>query len=177
MSEPFIGEIRIFGFNFAPRNWAFCDGQMIEISQNQTLFALLGDTYGGDGRTEFGLPDLRGRMPMGFGNGPRLTPRRQGEKRGQESTTNVPAHSHNLKATVNEANEAAPSNGSYLAKGNAIINFSPTDTKNYFKGTPTNTVTLGGLSPTGNTGGVSLMNPFLALNFSIALQGIFPSRN
>lgn len=135
MSEPFLGEIRMFGGNFAPRSWAFCDGQLLPISQYTALFSLLGTMYGGDGRTTFGLPDLRGRVPIHKGSGPGLSTRTQGSKGGGENNF------HNF----------LPVKGDAVASG------------------PNNATT--GVSPENN------MQPFLCLNFIIALQGIYPSRS
>lgn len=167
MSEPFIAQITMFGGNFAPRGWAFCDGQLLSVSSNTALFSLLGTTYGGDGRTTFALPDLRGRFPMHAGTGPGLTPRTQGQKSGTEShniTVNqLPAHNHNL-ASSNEGEATSPA-GNILAVS---------DDRNYVHGTG---VPMG---PSGNTGGgqaVNHMPPFVTVRFIIALVGIYPSRD
>ncbi len=179
MSDPFIGQINMFGFNFAPQNWALCDGQLMAISQNQALFSLLGTFYGGDGRTSFGLPDLRGRVPMGMGSGPGLTTRPIGEKAGLESTSQIPAHSHTLAAStattgltqVPAANwtlGAATSNS-----GGKSATTNPVD----MYGTAEGAVPSAPTSTTGSPGSVSLINPMQVLNFSIALLGLFPSRN
>ena len=167
--EPFIGQIQLFGFNFAPRGWAKCEGQLLSISQNSALFSLLGTMYGGDGRTTFGLPDLRGRYAMNAGQGPGLTSRQQGQKGGSETNTlvvpNLPSHAHNLLAKE-EGNTDDPTNN-YLAG----------DGTNAF-GTSTD-VSMRNPS-TGNTGNnqpVNNMPPYLVLNYCIALQGVFPSRS
>lgn len=191
MSEPFIGQISIFGFNFAPRGWAFAAGQLEQISQNTALFSLLGTAYGGDGRTTFGLPDLRGRMPRGFGDGPGLGNVVLGEKTGRELvtllTTNMPMHNHALQPNGIKI-EVSQDAGSAIA---------PSSATPYIAGTPggpasaqmwsasaSNPTGLGGVtassSAIGETGGsqpFDNMNPYLGLNFSIALMGIFPSRN
>jgi microcystin-dependent protein len=193
MAEPFVGEICIFGFNFAPRDWALCNGQIMQINQNQALFSLLGTMYGGNGTSTFGIPDLQGRMPIGMGNGAGLTQRQIGTKAGQENATltvnQLPAHAHSVSvngtASVNAAtdngNTATPVNGAYLATGKSGLS----SINSYFTGTPASTVALGGASQvtsTGTTGAtgsnqpVPLMNPFLALNFCIALVGLYPSR-
>ncbi len=172
MSEPFIAEVRIFAGNFAPRGWAFCDGQLLPIAQNTALFSLIGTTYGGDGRTTTALPNLQGRAPMHPGQGPGLTARRLGEKGGVEtvalSEAQMPNHLHTLRATVSRGSASQP-------QGNAF-NRSTGDTA-YLA--PTN---LTGMSTTmaANTGGGQPHNnlqPFLTLNFIIALVGLYPSRN
>ena len=123
-SEPFIGEIRYFGYTFCPRGWANADGQLMAISSNSALFSLLGTTYGGDGRTTFGLPDLRGRSPLHVGNGPGLTPRSLGEKSGEETvtltTTQIPSHSHTLMASTDGATTSEPG-GKLLSEGMPVM--------------------------------------------------------
>ena len=172
MSEPFIAEVRIFAGNFAPRGWAFCDGQLLPVAQNTALFSLIGTTYGGDGRTTTALPNLQGRAPMHPGRGPGLTERRLGHQGGVESITlsqaQMPDHSHTLRGTVSRGSSSQP-------QGNAF-NRSVGDTAYH---TPTN---LTGMAPTmaSNTGGSQAHNnlqPFLTLNFIIALQGLYPSRS
>lgn len=183
MSEPFLGEIKTVGFNFAPRGWALCDGQLLPISQYTALFSLLGTTYGGDGRTTFGLPELRGRAPIHVGTGPGLTPRRWGEKGGSEtniiSASQMPSHSHagtvqsTLKASSAAGEETAPAAGGALASGVQIYN----------EETPNVSLSPDGIDSTvtiANAGGgqaVNNMQPYLAIYFIIALQGIFPSRS
>ena len=166
MSEPFLSQIGIFGFNFAPRGWAQCDGQILPINQNQSLYSLLGTTYGGDGRTSFGLPDLRGRVPIHFDGSHAL-----GQRSGQETVVlgaaQTPAHSHNLTVSTDDAASNDPLNNVF-AKANFDV---------YHEAT--NLVPLIGGS-TGNVGGSQAhnnMQPYLAINFCIALVGIFPSRN
>ena len=173
--EPFIGQIMMFGFNFNPRGWAFCNGQLLPIVQYQALFSLLGTMYGGDGRSTFGLPDLRGRVPISFGQGSGLPNYPIGQRSGAESVTlntnNLPSHNHDVVIGVTEedgnTNEA---NGNILAKA-ANNNFST--------GSPTSGQELDGVttSNTGNSQTFSNMQPYLAINFCIALTGIFPSRN
>ena len=166
MAEPFLSEIRIFSFNFPPKGWAFCNGQFLPINQNQALFALLGTTYGGNGQTTFALPNLQGRAPMHFGDGHTL-----GEVGGSTAVTltmqQMPQHIHFLNVTNNAATATAPSPGEVIAA-------SPSNAY----GAATNLVTM---APTaGNVGGSQPhqnMQPYLGLNFCIALQGIFPSRN
>jgi len=160
MSEPFVGEIRLFGGNFAPRGWAMCDGQLLPISQNQSLYSLLGTTYGGDGRTTFGLPDLRGRMAMHPGEGPGLTPRQLGQKGGYErvalSADEMPAHVHAIS-------------GSGAVK--RVLSFFFGRATDVPEAAPAETQTAGGGQSHEN------MPPFQTMNFIIALQGIYPSRS
>ena len=177
MSEPFLGEIKMFAGNFAPRGWALCDGQLLAVAQNDALFSLLGTIYGGDGRTTFGLPDLRGRAPMHYGSGPGLTPRNIGTRGGTETETltvgQMPAHAHdvvNLRATGNPADASDPAGNSL---GLAEI---------YSPATPDAALGAGSVSADPNTSaagasqGHSNMPPYLAVNFIIALVGIYPSR-
>jgi microcystin-dependent protein len=167
--EPFIGQIQAFGFNFAPRGWAKCDGSLLPISQHSALFSLLGTTYGGDGRTTFGLPDLRGRAALHQGTGPGLSPRTIGQRGGQETSTlttqNLPPHNHSLHARGEEDNSEKPENN--------VLAASPTYS------TAAQDVTMHGTS-IGNTGSSQAFNnmqPFLVINWCIALVGTFPSRN
>jgi microcystin-dependent protein len=169
--EPFVGEIRLFGFNFAPLGWAFCDGRLLPISQNSALFSLLGTTYGGDGRSTFALPDLRGRVPVSMGTGPGLSPYEIGELGGAENvtlTTNaVPAHNHNIQASDGPASEAKPGGG-FLARTNASA-YAPT--------TDGTTLSANAISTSGGGQPHTNLQPYLVVNFCIALQGIFPSRS
>lgn len=170
MTQPFIGEIRMFGGNFAPSGWAFCAGQLLAVSGNEALFSLLGTIYGGDGRTTFALPDLRGRTPIHAGTGPGLTQRRIGERGGAETATlttpQLPAHDHGGAIAVNDsANSSSPA-------GNTLANSS---TPAYVSGGAV------GMDATavGDAGGALShpnMMPFQAVHFIIALFGIFPSR-
>ena len=165
--EPFIGQIQLFGFNFNPRGWAKCDGQLLPISQNTALFSLLGTTYGGDGRTTFALPDLRGRFPTSQGTGPGLSGRSIGQKSGTESNTlnanNLPPHTHQMRGNE-EGNTDDPTGNVVAGDGtNAFSNISNVD--------------MGATSITGNSDTVNNMPPYLVLNYCIALTGIFPSRN
>ena len=165
MSDQFLSEIRIMSFNFAPKGWAMCNGQLLPINQNQALFALLGTTYGGDGRVNFGLPNLQGRTPMHMGNGHTLG-ERGGEQAHTLSISEVPTHVHTANAQPSSANLA-------LAPGNAVPGAAN------IWGTAQNLTTLGPAS-IGNIGGSQPhqnMQPFLTLTFCIALQGIFPSQN
>ncbi|PKN56194.1 MAG: phage tail protein [Deltaproteobacteria bacterium HGW-Deltaproteobacteria-14] len=166
MSEPFIGEIRIFAGNFAPRGWAFCNGQLLSIAQNTALFSLLGTTYGGNGIQTFGLPDLRGRVPVGFGQGPGLSNHAQGQQYGAEQVTltaaQLPAHTHNLEAALPDPEPSlTPTPAVPTAYDQA-----PGSAKAAFPSS-----SAGGGQP------VSVTQPTLTLNFIIALFGIYPSRS
>jgi len=183
--EGTIGEIRMFAGNFAPRNWAFCAGQLMSISQNTALFSILGTTYGGNGQTTFGLPDLRGRFPKGTGQGPGLSNIDLGEVSGTETvtllTTQMPAHTHTATGTlVVNQNPGTLSNpvNNYLAGGqDATANPIPT----YANAVGTGSGNLNGLTVAvgiaGNSQPVSIVNPHLGMNYIICLFGIFPSRN
>ena len=175
MAEPFLGEIRICGFNFPPRGWALCDGQILPINQNQALFSLLGTTYGGDGRTTFGLPDLRGRVPMGPRNGPGLSDRRLGEKGGTETNTltasQLPAHTHPLLG------HGAAGNANTVP-GNSLSNDAGVSSATYSSVAPSAPIHAASIgNSTGGGTAVNNVQPFLAVNFIIALVGVFPSRN
>ncbi|MEM6795288.1 MAG: tail fiber protein [Acidobacteriota bacterium] len=170
MSEPFLAEVRIIAFNFAPRGWAFCDGQILPINQNQSLYSLLGTTYGGDGRTSFGLPDLRGRVPMHIGasNG---TAHREGQKSGEETHTlsiaEMPNHQHSAAVTAAVATSDEPV-GELPARAAENIYGAAAALRQMGSGTVAN---VGGGQAHNN------MQPYLAINFAIALRGLFPSRN
>jgi microcystin-dependent protein len=172
MSEPFVGEIRMFAGNFAPRGWAYCDGQLLAISQNDALFSLLGTIYGGDGRTTFGLPDLRGRIPIHAGSGPGLSPRSLGAKGGAENVTvtvnELPAHSHTLRVSTAAGTGSAPSNEFLGASPNVRV-FRPQDPNVNLDAASITSV--GGSRPHDN------VMPFLCVHFIIALFGIYPSRH
>ena len=171
--EPILGEIRMFAGNFAPYGWAFCQGQLLPISQNTALFSLLGTTYGGDGRTTFALPDLRGRVPVGFGQGPSLSNRVIGEKFGTETVTlttaQMPAHSHTVNAVTTEGNQNLPTN-SLPANTKALD-------KEYSDANANTTMKATMVNPTGGNQPFGVTQPSLGVNFIIALQGIYPSRN
>lgn len=201
--EGTIGEIRGFAGNFAPRAWAFCEGQLIAIAQNTALFSILGTTYGGDGRTTFGLPDLRGRIPISAGTGPGLSTHKLGSRSGIEGVIlnilNLPNHFHSaatthempvsvsLTAKDGEATEDTPDDGLFLAKGNTEVNFAATPSNMY--GSAGNDVTLstgvatipaGQGVTVGNTGGNQAhnnMQPYLTIHWVICMFGIYPSRN
>lgn len=170
MSEPFVGEIRMFAGNFAPRSWAFCDGQLLAISQNDALFSLLGTTYGGDGRTTFGLPDLRGRLPIHAGDGPGLSPRGLGSKSGSENVTltlnQLPSHTHGpIQASTNAATEENPANN---------VTGQPVE-RIYGNDTPLGDMDAGAITSVGGSQPHSNLMPFLCVHFIIALVGIYPS--
>jgi microcystin-dependent protein len=176
MSEPFLGEIRMFAGNFAPKGWAFCNGQILPISQNSALFSILGTTYGGNGQTTFALPDLRGRTPMNWGQGPGLTNRSLGEMAGVENVTLVinqmAAHTHPIAAGGTVGDQASPqgnvpaivvdANGQPLNAYSASANTTMASVPNE---------SIGGNQPHEN------MQPYLAVSFIIALEGIYPSRS
>jgi microcystin-dependent protein len=166
MAEPFLSEIRIMSFNFAPKGWAFCNGQLLPINQNQALFSLLGTTFGGDGRVNFALPDLRARVPIHVGSGHTLG-ERGGEQAHTLSIAELPAHNHPLNANSGVGNATTPA-GAVLAKASAAT-YGPVDS--LVAMLPSSISNTGGSQPHLN------MQPFLALTFCIALQGIFPSPN
>ena len=174
MSEPFIGEIRMVGFNFAPRGWALCDGQLLSISQNTALFALLGTTYGGDGRTTFALPDLRGRVPVHNGNGPGLSSYPIGTRGGVEAVTltanQIPPHNH-------AANAAGPAGNSNDAIGNIWADDAGVSSATYSSAAATGTMRGNAIGNTGGGQAHENRQPYLAINFVIALVGLYPSRN
>jgi microcystin-dependent protein len=181
MSEPFIGEIHMFAGNFAPRGWALCNGQLLSISQNTALFSILGTTYGGNGVTTFALPDLRGRVPMHAGQGPGLSDRILGEASGEESNTlslaAMPQHIHqvNPACSAEDGDQSAAKNNfpasPLSTSGGAAVNaYTASPSPNTAMG-GTNSAPVGGSQPHNN------LQPYLVVNFIIALQGIFPSRN
>jgi microcystin-dependent protein len=169
MSEPFLGQIQMFGFNFAPRSWAFCDGQLLAVAQNTALFSLLGTAFGGDGRTTFALPDLRGRSAMHPGSGPGLPTYTWGQRGGQHETSQVAAHTHNFAQPAKNDAAADETNP-------AGATFGVTGAETYFSGAANSAMAGGTTASTGLTA-VSIQNPFLGVYHSIALQGIFPSRS
>ncbi len=165
MSEPYLAEIMMVGFNFAPRGWAFCDGQILPINQNQSLFSLLGTTYGGDGRTTFALPDLRGRTPIHVGSGHNLG-QRSGEETHPLTVGEIPLHTHVAQASSSNAN-APVATDTVLAAVNNLYH-APQDLVALEPGTVANA---------GGGQGHENMQPFLTLGFCIALTGLFPPRN
>ncbi|WP_034344063.1 phage tail protein [Deinococcus misasensis] len=171
MADPFVAEIRIFPFYFAPTGWAFCNGQILPISQNTALFSLLGTTYGGDGKSTFALPDLQGSAAMHPGQGQGLSLRDLGEIGGAQYVTllqtEMPAHSHTLSASLGEATERAPA-GQMPASGVGVGLFSVSSANSM--------MAFEGLAPAGGSMPHNNMQPYLTLNFCIALQGVYPSR-
>jgi microcystin-dependent protein len=169
MAQPYVGEIRMFGGNFAPAGWMFCEGQLLPISENETLFQLIGTTYGGDGETTFALPDLRGRIPIHQGNGFTLA-----ETGGAEEITltvqQIPAHTHAMLATTNAASAPAPSNSETFARA-----FAPTITP-YGTDNPSTTMSPQMIGSVGGNQPHTNFQPYLCVDFIISLFGIFPSQ-
>jgi len=163
MSEPYLGEIKMISFNFPPKGWAFCNGQTLAINQNQALFSILGTTYGGNGQTTFGLPNLQARVPVHFGNGFSLG-QVGGELAHTLVVTELPAHNHVLQGTAANGDTPLPTT---LANANNL----------YSTAQPNTSLTPGSIGDTGGTQPHDNMSPYLVLNFIIALVGIFPSRN
>lgn len=168
MAEPFLSEIRLMSFDFAPKGWALCNGQFLPINQNQALFSLLGTTFGGDGRLNFALPDLRGRVPIHVGSGHTL-----GERGGSQAhtlgITEIPTHTHAGSASTNVATDNTPSSSLVLAQSAGSSLYGP----------PGNLTAMApdAVTPTGGSQAHLNMQPFLSISFCIALQGIFPSPN
>ena len=174
MADPFVAEVRIFPFNFPPKGWAFCNGQLLPISQNTALFSLLGTTYGGDGKSTFALPDLQGSAPMHPGQGPGLSLHDLGETGGSETVTllqsEIPVHTHILRANTNMGDTPAPAGNAALARPGTINVYQTNTSSNLSPMAPEALAPAGGGLPHNN------MMPYLALNFCIALQGVFPPR-
>lgn len=174
MSEPFIGEIRTFGFNFAPRGWAQCNGQLLPISQNTALFSILGVTFGGDGRTNFGLPNLQGDLVMDAGNGPGLTPRVPGETGGEAAVTlttaTMAAHNHAAVCNSGNGNQTNPAGNFWAQEAGGTQAYGTTGAAK---------MAAGALGSSGAAAAQphSNMQPYLTLNYCIALQGVYPSRS
>ena len=170
MSTPYVGEIRMFGGNFAPQGWLLCDGSLLPISEYETLFSLIGTTYGGDGMSTFALPDLRGRIPAHMGIGPGLSPYTIGEALGSETVTltnqQIPSHTHAMSASTNVGGRTSPSNNVLARSTNADI-YSGDAPSGAMAGTAVSTV--GGSQPHGN------LMPTLCVNFIISIYGIYPS--
>ena len=171
MADPFVAEIRIFPFNFPPKGWAFCDGQIIPISQNTALFSLVGTFYGGDGKSTFALPDMQGNAPMHPGQGTGLTEHFLGETGGSETVTllqsEIPAHSHALVASLSDATNTKPA-GQQFAQGAGVSAWGII--------APNTQLSSKGLAVAGGDQPHNNMQPYLTLNFCIALQGVFPPR-
>ena len=172
MSEPFVGEIRMFAGNFAPRGWAYCDGQLLAVSQNDALFSLFGTIYGGDGRTTCGLPDLRGRIPLHQGMGPGLSQRKLGSKSGAEAVTlataQLASHTHDMNGNTAAATGAA-SAGNVVASSSRIRLYRQTD--------QTANLAPSAIAATGGGGSHSNLMPTLCVHFIVALFGVYPSRH
>jgi microcystin-dependent protein len=172
MADPFVAEIRIFPFNFAPKGWAFCNGQLLPISQNTALFALLGTTYGGDGKSTFALPNLQGNAPMHPGQGPGLSLHDLGEMSGSDAVTllvsEIPAHTHSCLAVEDPGDLQAPSAARALAR--SANGFA------YVSGPANAPMAAQTLPPAGGGQPHNNMQPYLTLNFCIAMQGVFPAR-
>jgi microcystin-dependent protein len=175
MSNPFVAEIRMFCFNFAPKGWAWCDGQLLPISQNTALFSLLGTTYGGDGKSTFALPNMQGSSPMAPGQGPGLSLHDLGEQGGSQDVTlllsEIPVHSHSVNAAPANfaANSDVPTNNA-MGKSSQGSVYVP-DTQ------PSVTMSPNALSPAGGNLPHNNMMPYLAVYFAIAMQGVYPARN
>jgi microcystin-dependent protein len=174
MATPFMGEIKIMSFNFAPKGWTMCNGQLLPINQNQALFSLLGTTYGGDGRVNFGLPNLQGKVPIMPGNGFVL-----GEVFGEYNHTvtisEMPQHLHGMLGTAANANAALPNTGNSVAQGHSTAAGQPQVTI-FGTGSPDRTFAPNAITNTGGSKPHTNQQPLLVLNFCIALQGIFPSQ-
>jgi microcystin-dependent protein len=172
--DPFVAEIRIFPFNFAPKGWAWCNGQLLPLSQNTALFSLLGTTYGGDGKSNFALPDLEGRAPMHPGQGPGLSLHDLGETSGSDTVTllqsEIPNHPHTMRANTDIADVQTPSPARSIARSqNANAYKAPA-------GQPVVQLNPGALAPAGGDQPHNNLQPYLTLYFNIALQGVFPPR-
>jgi microcystin-dependent protein len=174
MADPFVAEIRIFPFNFPPKGWAFCNGQLLPLAQNTALFSLLGTTYGGDGKSTFGLPDLRGAVPMHPGQGPGLSLYDLGEQGGSDTVTllqsEIPAHAHFVRGRTDPADLQGPSPARSLARSTGAFAYQTGVAANLAAVHPTALAPAGGSQPHNN------LAPYLTLNFCIALQGVFPPR-
>ena len=174
MADPFVAEIRIFPFNFAPKGWAWCDGQILPLSQNTALFSLLGTTYGGDGKSNFALPDLQGRAPMHPGQGPGLSLHDLGETGGSETVTllesEIPSHAHALQGTVGVANQNSPGGLQFGRPFGGGSMYKPP------AGAPLAPLAFQAVAPAGGDQPHNNLMPYLTFYFCIALQGVFPPR-
>jgi microcystin-dependent protein len=174
MADPFVAEIRIFPFNFAPNGWAWCDGQLLPLSQNTALFSLLGTTYGGNGKSNFALPDLQGNAPMFWGQGPGLSLYDLGQTGGSQTVTllesEIPSHSHGLMAAAQIATSGVPSPSVGLGRSRGMNLYQSNTTQNVVQMSPSALGPAGGSLPHNN------MMPYLTIYFCIALQGVFPPR-
>jgi len=176
MNNPYVGEMIMFAGNFAPRGWAFCNGQILPINQNTALFSLLGTIYGGDGRTTFALPDMRGRAPVHAGRGPGLGTYSEGEKGGREtyhlSTAQIPQHNHSISGSANSADQKSAAGGFLPSNGRS-------DPDNLYAGAIGTAAVMGNgsVGDTGNSTPIDNMQPFATVNYIIALVGVYPSRS
>jgi len=174
MSSPFVAEIRIFGFNFAPTGWAFCDGQLLPISQNTALFSLLGTTYGGDGRSTFALPNMQGNAPVHPGQGNGLSLYDLGQQGGAETvtllTSEMPNHAHSLMASTTSSSKPNPSGNAFARISSGGTPYVPPT------GAPLTAFSPNAIAPTGGDQPHNNLMPYLTLNFCIAMQGVFPAR-
>jgi microcystin-dependent protein len=179
MSEPYVGEIRMAGFNFAPVGWALCNGQLLAIAQNEVLFTLIGTTYGGDGQVTFGLPNLQGRIPINQGQGPGLSPYAIGQSGGSETAAltaaQLPQHGHALQAKADAASSANPT-GDYLARA-SIPSLPSGGVPVYTPASAAAAMNAGAIAPSGASQPHENMMPFQCVNFIISLFGIFPTQN
>ena len=176
MSDQFVGEIRAFPLNFAPVGWAFCNGQLLPISQNTALFSLLGTFYGGDGKSNFALPNLQGSAPLDMGQGPGLSPRNIGDTGGEQTVTltlnQIPSHTHQATGVAANGGTASPANTTW-----ATAHSGPKTKDNVYSTTAGSTMNATALAVAGSSQPHDNMPPYLVLNFCIALQGIFPPRS
>ena len=174
MSTNYIGQIQPFAFDFAPYNWALCDGQLLSIAQHPSLFSLLGNIYGGDGKTSFALPDIRGRASSFFGRGPGLSPQEIGEKGGQEKVTlhyiEMPSHKHTVRGVEDIADSAEPTNAYYAVEDSVADRV-------YHSGGPNTNMAYAMMANSGGNQSHNNMQPYLTINWSICLYGIYPSRS
>ena len=174
MADPFVSEIRVVGFNFPPKGWAFCDGQLLPLSQNTALFSLLGTMYGGDGKSTFGLPEIQGQAVVGPGQSQGTSEYFEGERGGAENitllTSEMPIHNHGAQASIDDAQFQAPAPDRALATSNPGFAYQTNSTQNLVNMNAQTITMAGGSLPHNN------MQPYLVLNFVIALQGVFPQR-
>lgn len=179
--EEYLGIIKIFGGNFAPRGWALCNGQLMSIAQNTALFSILGTTYGGDGRTTFGLPDLRGRTAVGMGQGPGLPSIDQGQLSGEANhtliTTEMPMHNHSAAVNSGNASQSAATAGASVATPGTLSGRAFTPTLGFNTATPDTALNPTSVGIAGGSQPHNNMQPYLGVNYIICLEGIFPSRN
>jgi microcystin-dependent protein len=176
-ADPYVGQIELFGSNFPPNGWALCDGQLLQISENDVLFALIGTIYGGDGQNTFALPNLNSRVALGVGTGPGLSAVAQGQTGGTESVTlvaaNVPAHSHSLAAQSSRGDSIAPGNTLVPAQ---VVENDGTPARSYSSTAPNTTLSSASIGSVGSSAAVDIRNPYLGLLYAISLFGIFPTQ-